>query len=381
MRWILLAALALLVAAGARYVLREQPLQVETAIIQEGPMQVAVTAEGRTRVRDRFVVSSPVEGRLGRIEARVGHKVKRGTILTSITPAPLEIRSERQREAALRVAEAEGQSADARVMQARVNLQQAERELRRVTGLVESGIMPAQNLDSVRTTEASARQELASALSMASAARYHVEEVRSSLLKTEGQSIALRSPVNGVVLRLIQESERVVSPGMAIVEIGDPTKLELIFEVLSVDAVRIKPGYDVIVRNWGEEGQSGARVTMIEPGAFTKVSALGVEEQRVNVIAEFCDGIPSLGDGYRVEGEIVVWKSEQSLQVPVSALFREGSEWNVFVVEGERAVSRQISIGQRNSQTAEVLGGVSKGDMVILFPGDRLTSGMLIKTF
>jgi HlyD family secretion protein len=168
---------------------------------------------------------------------------------------------------------------------------------------------------------------------------------------------------------------------MAIVEIGDPTKLELIFEVLSVDAVRIKPGYDVIVRNWGEEGQSGARVTMIEPGAFTKVSALGVEEQRVNVIAEFCDGIPSLGDGYRVEGEIVVWKSEQSLQVPVSALFREGSEWNVFVVEGERAVSRQISIGQRNSQTAEVLGGVSKGDMVILFPGDRLTSGMLIKTF
>jgi HlyD family secretion protein len=307
--------------------------------------------------------------------------VKRGTILTSITPAPLEIRSERQREAALRVAEAEGESADARVMQARVNLQQAERELRRVTGLVESGIMPAQNLDSVRTTEASARQELASALSMASAARYHVEEVRSSLLKTEGQSIALRSPVNGVVLRLIQESERVVSPGMAIVEIGDPTKLELIFEVLSVDAVRIKPGYDVIVRNWGEEGQSGARVTMIEPGAFTKVSALGVEEQRVNVIAEFCDGIPSLGDGYRVEGEIVVWKSEQSLQVPVSALFREGSEWNVFVVEGERAVSRQISIGQRNSQTAEVLGGVSKGDMVILFPGDRLTSGMLIKTF
>lgn len=380
-RWIVFAGLVALAVVGTRYALTEEPLQVETAPVEIGPMQVAVSAEGRTRMRDRFVISSPIEGRLGRIEFKEGHPVKKGTVLTWLTPAPLEIRSERQRQAALSAAEADVDSARARVVQAQLNVDLADRELERVSRLVDSGIRPTQDLDSVRTTAASAKQELAAAISTSTAASYRAEEVRSSLLKSDGEAIAVKSPVSGVVLRILQESERVVSPGTPILEIGNPAKVEIVFEVLSSDAVRIKPGADVIVQNWGEEQRTAATVRIIEPRAFTKVSALGVEEQRVNVIAEFCDVIPSLGDGYRVEGELVVWESPSSLQVPVSALFRAGPDWNTFVVEGSRAIARRVTIGQRNSKNAEVLSGLSKGDVVVLYPDDRLSSGKAVVPF
>ena len=212
--------------------------------------------------------------------------------------------------------------------------------------------------------------------SIAEAESFRVEEIRSSLLKSSAQqAVAVRSPVNGLILRVNQESERIVSPGSPLVEIGDPRRLELIFEVLSTDAMKVGPGADVIVRNWGEQRHLPAHVKLIEPGAFTKISALGVEEQRVNIIAEFCEETPSLGDGYRVEGDLVIWRSQNSLQVPVSALFRQSGEWNVFVVENERAITRAIKIGQRNSQFAEVLDGLANGDVVILYPDDRLTPG------
>jgi HlyD family secretion protein len=370
---------AALVVLAVRYAFREQPLPVETATLDRGPMQVAISAEGRTRVHDRFVIFSPVEGHLGRIEAREGQKVRKGAALAWITPAPLEIRSERQREASLRAAEADVAAAEARVAQARLNLEQAERESRRVSGLVDSGIRPLQDVEAARTGEASARQELAAATSIVTAASYRADEVRSSLLKSDGQAVAVRSPVDGMVLRVSQESERVVSSGTPIMEVGDPSKLELVFEVLSTDAVRIQPGFDVVVQNWGNDQRSRAKVRIIEPGAFTKVSALGVEEQRVNVIADFCETAPALGDGYRVEGEIVVWTSPDALQVPVSALFRSGAEWNVFVIHDDRAASRTVTIGQRNSQMAEVLKGLSKGDVVVRYPDDRLRPGKLIR--
>ena len=376
LRWISWLGTAAVVSLAIGYALREQPLPVETAVIDRAPMEVAISAEGRTRVQDRFVVSSPIEGRLGRMEVKQGHPIKKGTILTWIMPAPLEIRSERQREAALQAAEAELASAEARVAQARVNVDQAARELRRISALVESGIRPAQDLDALQSNEAAAQQELRAMTAIAAAESFHVEEIRSSLLKSSGQqAVAVRSPVNGVVLRVNQESERIVSAGSPLLEIGDPARLELVFEILSTDAVKVLPGADVVVRNWGEERRLPARVKLIEPGAFTKVSALGVEEQRVNVIAQFCEETPSLGDGYRVEGDLVIWRSQSSLQVPVSSLFRQSGEWNVFVVENEKAISRAIKIGQRNPQFAEVLEGLSKGDVVILYPDDRLAYG------
>lgn len=379
-KWLLGAGLFLCGIAAAVYLFRPVPLEVETGFVTCGPMQVTVSSEGRTRVRDRFVVSSPVEGNLGRIEVKEGTPVRRGTVLTWLTPSPLDIRSERQRQAALEVAEAEKRAADAQVARARLDLEQATRERRRISGLVENGIRPHQDLDAAETAESTARQALSAATFAANAAAFHSDEIRSTLLKGNGQAIAIRSPVEGVVLRVIQQSERIVSSGTPIAEIGDPRQLELLFEILSTDAVKVQPGAAVIVQNWGGNEALQGRVRLVEPGAFTKVSALGVEEQRVNVIADFTDQPPALGDGYRVEGEIVVWRSPNAVQVPVSALFRIGTDWNVFVVENNRARLRKVQIGQRNQKNAEVLRGLGDGEAVILYPDDRLTEGTLIQT-
>jgi HlyD family secretion protein len=380
-RWVLGISLLALGIAAAIYLLQPVPLQVETAQVECGPMQVTVSAEGRTRVRDRYIVSSPIEGTLGRVEVKEGHFVKRGTILTSVSPAPLEVRSERQRQAALQVAEAERQAAEAQVAHARLDLEHAKRELDRIAGLVRHGVRPSQDLDAAQTAESTAHEALAAATSAAGAAAFRVEENRAALLKGAGHAIPIRSPLDGVVLRIIQQSERIVAPGDPVAEIGDRRRLELVFEILSTDAIKIEPGAAVIVHNWGGEKTLQAGVRLIEPSAFTKVSALGVEEQRVNVIADLIVDEPSLGDGYRIEGDIVVWESAEPLQAPVSALFRNGTEWNVFVVEEGRAFARAVTIGHRNEKNAEVLSGLVEGEVVVLYPDDRLSHGKRVQLF
>ena len=376
--WFLLIIVGALTVALAAYFLRVDPLQVHTSEVECGPMQVTVSTEGRTRVRDRFVVSAPVEGNLGRLGVKEGYPVQRGTILTWLRPTPLEVRTERQRQASLQAAQLEKQAADAQVAQARLDLEHATRELRRISALVEQGIFASQELDTARTMESTAREALKAATSAAGAADFYIEEVRSTLLDGVEHSIPLRSPVEGVVLRITQNSERIVAAGTPVAEIGDPRKLELVFEVLSSDAVRIRPGAMVSVRNWGGEEAFPATVRLIEAGAFTKVSALGVEEQRVNVIADFKGESPLAGDAYRVEGEIVVWETAEAIQVPVSALFRNGTEWHAFVVQGARAVLRPVKIGHRNQRTAEVLEGLGRYEVVILYPDDRLTHGATV---
>jgi HlyD family secretion protein len=379
MRWGAAVILGALGIAAGIYLLQPVPLEVETAQVECGPMQVTVSAEGRTRVRDRYIVSSPIAGNLGRVEVKEGHFVKRGAILTSVTPAPLEIRSEHQRQAALQVAAAEKQAADAAVAHARLELEQAKRELDRIAGLVRHGVRPSQDLDAAQTAEATAGEALAAATFAAGAAAFRVDETRAALLKGAGHAIPIRSPLDGVVLRIIQQSERIVAPGDAIAEIGDRRRLELVFEILSTDAVKIDPGAKVFIHNWGGEEALQAKVRLLEPSAFTKVSALGIEEQRVNVIADLTADEPSLGDGYRIEGNIVVWESAEPLQVPVSALFRNGTDWNVFVVEDGRAFARMVNVGQRNEKNAEVLGGLAEGDVVVLYPDDRLEQGTRVQ--
>jgi HlyD family secretion protein len=379
-RWFLLAGFTVFGISAAAYLLRPSPLEVETSRVECGAMQVTVSGEGRTRVRDRFVVSTPVEGNLGRVEVKEGHSVKRGAILTWLAPALLEVRSERQRQGSLQVAEAEEQAAEAQAARARVELEQATRELKRISDLVEHGIRPRQDLEAAETAQAGAREALSAATFAAGAAASHIEEIRSTLLKGDRHAIPVRSPVEGVVLRITQQSERIVPAGTPVAVIGDPRKLELLFEILSTDAVRVKPGAAVIVQNWGGEEALSASVRLIEPGAFTKISALGVEEQRVNVIADFIGESPLAGDGYRIEGEIVVWESRSAVQVPVSALFRSGTEWQVFVVENGRALVRTVQIGHRNQKNGEVLRGLAKGEVVILYPDDRLTRGQWVKT-
>jgi HlyD family secretion protein len=378
-RWSVAITLAVAAFGASAYLLQTDPLEVETGRVQCGPMQATISAEGRTRVRDRFVISSPVEGKLGRLDVKEGSVVKRGAILGWLTPSPLDVRSEQQREAAVETAEAERQVAEAEVERAKVELEHAANELRRMEGLVQDGVWPRRDLDAAQSAHAAAQQSLRAATFVLTAAASHVEEIRSSLVTGEMHSMTIRSPIDGIVLRVLQKSERIVTSGTPIVELADSRKLELVFEVLSTDAVRIPADATVIIENWGGEDLIEGRVRLTEPGAFTKISALGVEEQRVNVIADLPGEYPALGDGYRVDGEIVTWESPEVTQVPVSALFRTGNEWSVFVVENDRVWVRPVQIGHRNQKNAEVT-GLDSNHVVVLYPDDRLKDGLEVRT-
>ena len=359
---------------------RPGPVLVEIAKVTRGPMQITVNAEGRTRVRERYVVSAPVMGRLGRIELSEGDVVKPGTLLTELIPAPLDSRTISQNRAALQAAEAESRAANAQVEQARATLDQAQRDRRRYERLSETGVIAPKIRDDAVTAEAVAAKALEAAKFSANAARFRVETARSALLSATAdagagaQPIRLRSPANGRILRVLQESERVVQAGTPLIEIGDPAAIELVFDVLSSDAVKIARGASILVENTGTETVLKGHVQTVEPSAFTKVSALGIEEQRVNIIGKL-DESSLLGDGYRIEGRIVIWSQPNVLRIPISALFRTGEAWTVFTVNEGRAVLQTVRIGHRNDSEAEILEGISEGRIVVRYPNDNLKDG------
>jgi HlyD family secretion protein len=365
---------------------RPSPVLVEIAKVTRGPIQITVNAEGRTRVRERYVVSAPVMGRLGRIELSEGDVVRPGTLLTVLIPAPLDTRSISQNQAALQAAEAEGRAASAQVEQARATLDQAQRERQRYEKLSETGVIAPKVRDDAVTAEAVAAKALEAAQFSASAARYRVETARSALLSATAdtgagaQAIRLRSPTAGRILRVLQESERVVTAGTPLIEIGDPAAIELVFDVLSSDAVKIAPGASILVENSGMETVLQGHVQTVEPSAFTKTSALGIEEQRVNIIGKLDESSAVLGDGYRIDGRIVVWSAPGVLKVPITALFRTSDSWTVFLVRGQHAVLQQVQIGHRNENEAEALSGVTEGDAVVRYPNDSLRDGSAVKT-
>src|SRR6516225_946882 len=363
---------------------RPSPVLVETASVTRGPIQITVNAEGRTRVRERYVVSAPVMGRLGRIELSEGDVVKPGTLLTELIPAPLDARTISQNRAALQAAEAESRAANAQVEQARATLDQAQRDRQRYERLSETGVIAPKIRDDAVTAEAVAAKALEAAKFSANAARFRVETARSALLSATAdagagaQPIRLRSPANGRILRVLQESERVVQAGTPLIEIGDPAAIELVFDVLSSDAVKIAPGAAILVENSGTETALQGHVQTVEPSAFTKVSALGIEEQRVNIIGKL-DESSVLGDGYRIDGRIVIWSAPSVLRVPISALFRTGDSWSVFLVRGGYAVLQTVQIGHRNENEAEVLSEVTEGDLVVRYPNDSLRDRARVK--
>jgi HlyD family secretion protein len=317
-------------------------------------------------------------GRLGRIGLSEGDAVKPGTLLTELIPAPLDARSISQNRAALQAAEAESRAASAQVEQARATLDQAQRERQRYDRLSETGVIAPKVRDDAVTAEAVATKALEAAQFSASAARYRVETARSALLSATAdsgagaQAIRLRSPVAGRILRVLQESERVVPAGTPLIEIGDPAAIELVFDVLSSDAVKIVPGARILVENSGTETVLQGHVQTVEPSAFTKTSALGIEEQRVNIIGKLDESSAVLGDGYRIDGRIVVWSAPSVLKVPITALFRTGESWTIFLVREEHAVLQQVQIGHRNENEAEVLNGVAEDDTVVRYPNDSL---------
>jgi HlyD family secretion protein len=364
--------------------------QVDVASVSRGPLLVTVDEEGVTRVRDRFIVSAPVSGRVLRIELEPGDRVKRGEVVARVraeAPPLLDVRTRAEAGAAVESARAALGRARAEEQGAKAKLAQARRELTRVRTLAEGGAIAKQEFDA-QEAEVHVAQETANAAAFAvRAATSEVQRAQARLappsLETLGRVVSVVAPVEGVVLKRLRESETVVPAGDPLLEIGDPGSLEVVADLLSTDAVRAKSGARAIVEQWGGEKPLEARVRRIEPAGFMKISALGVEEQRVNVVLDFVESSPaaraSLGDSYRVEVRVVIWESPSVVKVPTSALFRQGERWAVYVLDAGRARRTVVELGHQTGQYAEVISGLAEGTRVILHPGDTLVAGARVR--
>ncbi len=391
---VLMIVMVLAVMTGLVVALIPRRVMVDVGHVTRGPLQVTVSEDGRTRIRERYVVSSPLAGRIQRIALRAGDRVKGGTtVLTTLAPvdpALLDARALAESDARVRRADAALQRARPMLEQARARFEFSEGELARVQKALNQGAATQRELDDALLAYRSANEDLSAARFAEEIARYELELAEAALLHTRPdgsgtshvEHLVIVAPVDGSILRVFQESMAVVSPGTPLVEVGDPADLEVEVDVLSADAVRILPGARVYFEHWGGPHVLHGRVRLIEPRAFTRVSALGVEEQRVYVIATFDDPPETrlaLGDAYRVEARIVVWEEQDVLQVPTSAIFRVGQEWAVFVVEHNRARLRPVKLGRRTDVSSQVLDGVAERDVVILHPGDNISEGTRIQ--
>lgn len=384
-RRIMLAVTAVIVAWGLFQGFRPQAVEVDIGTATRAPLRVTVEQEGRTRVVDRYVITAPVNGYTRRIRLDAGDAVERGATVAELEPMRAEVLDVRRRaEAEARVAAAEavvsaaGQRADAAASDAGL----AQKELQRVRMLRQSGYVSTAAEDRAVTVAERSAAELRSAQFAVAVARHELEAARTPLgyAASGGTAapVAVRTPVAGRVLRVPRKSEGPVEVGQPLIEIGDPALLEVEVDVLSADAVRIRPGTRVVFERWGGEGALEGEVRVVEPAGFTKVSALGVEEQRVWVIVSFTSPVDKwqrLGDGYRVEASFILWEADDVLQIPASALFRDGDGWAVFAVAQGKAVKRRVETGQRNGLSAQLVSGIKAGEQVIVHPDDRVRDG------
>ena len=386
---LVLGAAALLLLLGLA--LRSGPISVEPAAVERGELVVTLDEEGETRAKELFVVSAPLSGRVLRVELEAGDPVVAGeTVLVRFQPsdpALLDARSRAEATGAVRASEAALGRARALAAQAREELAFAESEVARYRQLASDGIVSDGRLESAEL-EVRTRAESLDAADFAVRNQEHELEVaRARLLVSspEGESseaagaIALRSPINGRVLRVVRESEAVVPAGEPLMEVADPGQLEIVADFLSTDAVRMKPGNAVLVERWGGEHVLAGSVERVEPFGFTKISALGVEEQRVNVIAELDETPPGLGHGYRVEVRVVISQVDDALKIPTGAVFRNGDDWATYVIENGRASLRVLEVGLRNDRFVEVLAGAAEDERVIIHPGDRVEDGVRVQ--
>lgn len=384
--------IALLVLALLVYGFRPQPVAVDTARAERGTLRVTVEEEGRTRVIDRFTISAPVAAYARRVGLKVGDEVKRGMPLLVLEPLPSDVLDPRSRAAAeARVAAAGAAHLAAKENAAAVasSAQLARVDHERVLELRRNNLASAEQEDRTRTEAERTQAALRAAQLQVEVARHDLDAARTALAYSAAQErgetperITLRSPVDGRVLTVHRESEGVVANGEALIDVGDAHALEVEVDVLSDDAVRIRPGMQVEFERWGGDEPLTGVVRVVEPAGFTKISALGVEEQRVLVIADITS--PSeqwarLGDGYRVEAVFILWEEPDVLQIPSSALFRAGGDWYAFVFEDGRARRHKLEIGHRNGLQAQVLGGLKGGETVIVHPDDTLEDGARVK--
>ena len=371
---------ALAALAAIIYYWIPKPASVETATVRRGPLEVTVEEEGKTRVRDRFVVTAPISGNLQRIEHEVGDAIAKGQEIAKIQPpdpALLDPRTREEAQARLAAALAQARAADTAIVRAIASLGVATREAERTRKLSESGAITITEKERDELNEQVAQADLAAAREQKRAAMAQVAAARATLGQgnsDRGGPFPVTSPAAGRILKLVRDSAGPVQQGAPLIELGDPHALEVVIDVLSSDAAQIAPGMPVEITAWGGGHPLAGTVTRIEPSAFTRISALGVEEQRVNIIVGIPDPPPTLGDGFRVEGKIILWHGD-ALSVPANAVFRDRGRWAVYTVSQGRAHLVPIEVGRRGRLAIEVAKGLAPGDVVILHPGDQVTDG------
>ena len=386
LRRTLIAAASVLALGGTFLAFRPRSVLVETEQVTRGRFEAVVEEDGRTRVRERYVVSAPVAGRVLRLGLRPGDAVGQGDPVALILAAPSALLSPRaRREAEERVGAAEAMLQQAGVLLERAAAQQvqAEADAARVRALQARGAAPLQQLERAELAERTAARDMLAAERRRHAAEHELDQARALLVATEAlengpERREVRAPIAGRVLRVMQESEAMVASGAPLLELGDPTDLEVVVDVLTTESVGIRPGAPVAIERWGGTASLQGRVRRVEPGAFTRVSALGVEEQRVWVVLDPVgprEGWAALGDGFRVDARITVEAIDNAALVPVSALFRRGGGWAVFVVQDGAARERRVEVTRRAARSAMVAEGVAPGETVILFPPSALRDG------
>jgi HlyD family secretion protein len=387
----LLGAVAL--AAAMAYAFWPRAVEVDVGRVDRGPMRTTVDEDGKTRVRDRYVVSAPISGRLRRVTLRAGDPIRVGkTVLAVIepdAPAPLDARERAQAEARLKAADASLSKAASELDRAKTAHDYAQQDLERMREGFARKVISHQALDAAEEKELTTSQEVIAATFARQVAQFEVEQARAVLDRRASPTatapadwlLDVPAPVDGAVLRVFQESAAVVTAGTKLVEVGDPRNLEVEVDVLSRDGAAIPTGAKVMLDGWGGPHPLAGRVRLVEPSAFTKVSALGVEEQRVNVIIDLVDPPdqrPTLGDAFRVDAHITTWEAADVPKVPAGALFRHGDGWAVFVVNDGKAHLREVEVGRQNATEAKLLGGLDRNATVVLFPGDKIRDGVRV---
>ncbi len=393
-RALMLIVLAAIVGAII-YALMPKPVPVDVATIGRGTIEVTVDEEGVASVRDVYRLSTPIGGSLARLALEVGDTVKRDvTVVAEIRPAEpafLDSRARRELEAAAGAATAAVSLAEAEVSRARAEARLAEADLARAARLSRTGTISERALEEAGIQKDVALARVRQAEANLELRQRELDSARARLIQPDSREhdgngsccVLVRSPVDGVVLALHAESEQVVTAGALIAEIGDPEDIEIVVDLLSTDAVQVSRGAVARIEGWGGEGSLTARVRRIEPSAFTKVSALGIEEQRVNVVLDLVEPPTDwrrLGHAFRVYARIRLWQGEDVVRVPLAALFRRGAQWSVFRVADGVAVLTPVTIDHRDTQHAQVVDGLAPGDTVVLYPGDRVEDGVAVQT-
>lgn len=390
LKWAVLVLFGAAAVAALSLIFSRTPTRVDAATVKRGVFVQTVLNEGKTRVRDRYSVTAPIAGILARTSLRVGDPVDPSTVIAVIAPglAPLENpRARQELEERLGAAEAGRSRAVAALESARARKAQARTDLERTSALAEKGVVTATRRERDELLNTLAERELASAEFGAHMAEHEEALARAALnvaasgKETDARRIEIRSPIEGVVLKIPQESEGPVAIGSPLMEVGDPGRIEIVADLLTTDAVQIEPGVSAAIERWGGPRPLSAVVARVEPEAFTKVSALGIDEQRVNVVLDITSPRPEwqrLGDAFRIEARIEIARIPDAVIVPVGALFKQKAEWSVFVIENNRARIRAVALSRRGDAEAAVTSGLAAGERVVVFPPPSLRDGDLV---